>query len=474
MCDDQPAVLGPLADGDYVFEVQATDERGSTDPTPDSHAFSIQAFGPDVQILSGPPPLQEGSTATFDFSSTQAVGYRCALAPVGGVIRWTSCSAPEITYDGLDDGLYLFQVRSLNAAGDLSRPGADWLFLIDNDGPSLVLFTTPPRASSAPNALFEFRGVGPVAAMTCAVDVGVAVDCSSGSFTATELTEGAHILHIVATDQLGLTSDTTFDWKVDMTPPTLTVEGRPPDFTSVNEAEFAFAQDEASLTFHCTLDGAPAIVCPPQTVYYVLPEGLHMLMVSAFDSAGNETPGIPLTWTQDTIAPTVTITSGPAQQSPIAEATLQFVGSEDGLTYACSLDGESATTCTSPMTYDSLAEGTHGFDVTATDAAGNVGLSAEWDWAVDLTAPVTTISSGPADPTFETSASFEFTSDDPSAVLTCSLDGGSATTCTSPMTYDSLTEGTHTFDVTAIDGAGNVGPAVEWIWTILSLPRWPL
>jgi arylsulfatase A-like enzyme len=468
VCDDQPAVVGPLADGDYTFEVQATDERRLTDPTPDSRSFSIHTAGPEVQILSGPPPFAAGSSASFEFHSEQAVSYQCALAPVGMTQPWMACSAPSTTYDNLADGLYAFQVRARDATGAITRPAAGWLFGIENDGPDVVLFTTPPASSRDTSALFEFRAIQPVSGMTCAVDLDVPADCSIGSFTATGLTEGTHTLHVWATDLLGFTSETTFDWDVDLSPPTLTVDDQPPEFTNVSQAQFAFSQGEGG-TFHCKLDQDPAIVCPSTTAFFALAEGQHKLLVSAFDRAGNESPETQVTWTQDTIAPTVTILAGPDNETSATSATFRFKGNEGGVTFTCSVDGAEATACTSPLVLLGLAEGPHAFSVSATDRVGNVGPAADWAWTVDLTAPLATITSGPADPTAETTATFEFSSDDPAATYSCALDGASPAACSSPAIYESLAEGPHTFSVSATDGVGNIGPVADWAWTITGI-----
>jgi hypothetical protein len=83
---------------------------------------------------------------------------------------------------------------------------------------------------------------------------------------------------------------------------------------------------------------------------------------NAFDLTGG---------TPDTTPPETTITSGPSGDVPSASATFQFTSSEAGSTFACSLDGAAPTSCTSPVTYNSLALGPHTFSVRATDAAGN-------------------------------------------------------------------------------------------------------
>src|SRR5206468_1503507 len=56
------------------------------------------------------------------------------------------------------------------------------------------------------------------------------------------------------------------------------------------------------------------------------------------------------------------------------------------------LDGGSWSTCTSPHTTAALAEGSHTFDVRATDAAGNTGgTPASHTWSIDLGPPTVTI-----------------------------------------------------------------------------------
>src|SRR5207302_10206833 len=86
-------------------------------------------------------------------------------------------------------------------------------------------------------------------------------------------------------------------------------------------------------------------------------------------------------------------------------------------------------------------------------------------FAVDTTPPDTTLTASPSGVTASTSATFSFTSSVPGSTFQCSLDGASATACTSPQTYTGLANGAHTFSVKAIDPAGNVDPtpaAASW------------
>ena len=85
----------------------------------------------------------------------------------------------------------------------------------------------------------------------------------------------------------------------------------------------------------------------------------------------------------------------------------------------------------------------------------------------DTTPPGTSISSGPANPTTSTSASFAFTATQSGSTFECKLDAGAYATCTSPKSYSGLSVGSHTFSVRAIDPAGNTDatPATR-TWTI--------
>ena len=79
--------------------------------------------------------------------------------------------------------------------------------------------------------------------------------------------------------------------------------------------------------------------------------------------------------------------------------------------------------------------------------------------AADTTPPQTAITSPPSGSVIGTTATFEFTSNEPGSTFKCKLVGrdSTRTTCTSPKTYTNLTAGTeYTFKVWAKDAAGNI------------------
>ena len=99
-------------------------------------------------------------------------------------------------------------------------------------------------------------------------------------------------------------------------------------------------------------------------------------------------------------------------------------------------------------------------------AVGSVGMGLYALAAQSLSAP--SITSGPANPTNQTSATFAYTHNK-SVSFQCSLDGSSFTACgtTRPSTtsYAGLTPGSHVFQVRAVSGA-QTSAASSYPWTI--------
>jgi hypothetical protein len=73
----------------------------------------------------------------------------------------------------------------------------------------------------------------------------------------------------------------------------------------------------------------------------------------------------------------------------------------------------------------------------------------------DVTAPETTITSGPTGTVTSTFATLAFVSSEGGSSFECRMDAASWANCTSPRTYSSLANGAHSFSVRATDAAGN-------------------
>jgi hypothetical protein len=196
-----------------------------------------------------------------------------------------------------------------------------------------------------------------------------------------------------------------------------------------------------------------------------LADGTWTAQAEQQDSAGNIGTSSANTFTVATVAPVVTISSGPPDPSNQTTAVFSF-SADKPASFECKLDTGGFAGCSSPKTYSALADGSHTFQVKATDQAGN-SSTASYTWVVDTVAPPTpTITSSPPGQTSSTDASFGFSDAESGVIFRCRLDGGSFSACTSPQSYSGLASGVHTFDVKAQDPAGNLSSAASYTWTV--------
>jgi hypothetical protein len=203
----------------------------------------------------------------------------------------------------------------------------------------------------------------------------------------TGLAQGAHTFSVTATDTAGNTDATpaTATWTVDSIAPDTTITAQPTNPTNQTSATFSFISSEAGSTFMCTIDGGVNTVCTSPTTYTGLTAGSHTFTVAAHDAAGNvDASPASYTWVIDTVAPDTTITSQPTNPTTSTTATFTFTATEAGSTFQCQLDGGAYAACTTPATYTGLANGSHTFNVKATDAVGNTDATpATYTWTVN-------------------------------------------------------------------------------------------
>jgi hypothetical protein len=447
-------------------------EEAAEEPGPDAGA-DVDAGdddGPPLEstraaaetwITGGPSGPTSSNDPVFSFAGTTG-GFQCRLDL--GV--WAACSSPR-AYVDLADGGHTFAVRACNPGGVCDPTPATRSFTIDTVPPDTTITSGPPSVSSSSSASFSFTGTGAPTSFQCRVDGGAYAACASPR-TVIGLASGTHTFWVRGCDAVGNCDPTpaVWTWTIDTIPPTATITGGPTGVVASTSATFTFIASEAGATFQCRLDGGASAACLSPVSYSGLASGGHSFSVHACDVAGNCSSPAVRSWTVDVIAPETTITSGPIGPVASTSASFTFAATEGGATFQCSRDGAPFAACASPLSYSGLAEGAHTFSVRACDAAGNCDASpATRSWAVDTTPPNTVITTGPANPSSSSTASFSFTSTEPGTFL-CSLDGGAASTCSSPATYAGLADGVHWFTVRACDAAGNCDatPAArEWV-----------
>jgi hypothetical protein len=452
-----------------VHEVTGTSVVTLTAGVPDITApvttFSASGAAGTNAWYTGPITVTLSATDGQDGTGVQGTTYS-----LDGGLTWTAYATPFVI---TDDGEHAVLFGSTDNAGNVEIT-RNQVIRIDATVPAATIVTPAASALIASHSvdvtgtIVEYgSGVGVVTAngapCVLAEPTHLAFTCQG-----VPVEEGSAVITVTATDLAGNTADASVTILVDIIAPDTAIDSAPSGAVPSTDAFITFHSTEAGSTFMCSLDGSTPVTCVNPITYHSLSDGAHTFSVTATDAVGNvdATPAT-AAWSVDTTAPDTIIDSAPSGTVNIASASITFHSTEAGSSFVCSLDGAAVVSCTSPASYTGLADGAHTFSVTATDAVGNTDATpATASWTVDSVAPDTIIDSAPTGTVSATSATFNFHSTEASSTFLCTLDGSVNTPCTSPATHTALTDGPHTFSVTAADPAGNTDatPAIA-AWT---------
>jgi len=561
--------------GDHTFQVRAVDQAGNVDETPASHDFTVtDTTAPGTSITGHPTATTTNTTATFTFTGSDnatvvtSLTYECSLDGAA----FAACGSPK-EYTGLTVATHTFEVRAKDAAGNVDGSPASYSWEIqepaptpDTIAPETTIGANPPATTTETNASFSFAGTDnetPEAGLTfeCKLDTGSYAACTTPK-AYTGLATGSHTFSVRAKDAAGNVdqSPASYSWTIQ----SATVDCGAQQTLTANADAWI---DSGSTSSNKGSDSILKVMSKSggnlralvRFALPTMPEGCSVesatLRLNAKSAAGGRTlQALQLggSWTEGGVTwanqpattgsavttssgtgyrewnvagmvqgmytsgnhgflvrdasedqdaeqqfhsreestnqpqlvlkfgagappngvPDTQITGTPRAADPSSSATFTFSGTDDttpaaSLTFECQLDTTAWTTCSSPRSYSSLAEGSHTFRVRAVDGGGAVDPQpAIFTWTIDQTVPETIITNGPASST-STSARFAFQSPETGSTFECKLDTAPFTACTSPKDYTNLTVGQHTFQVRATDAAGNVDqtPASQ-LWTI--------
>lgn len=485
--------IDPLPDGPHAFEVIAVDLAGNADATPARRDFIVHAVPPTVSVLSGPAEGSYTSNGSAVFAWTLA-----SRSPAAdrALITWSyqldggpfAVEGPDttLTLTGLAAGSHTLVVRATDEAGLTGTASRTWL--VDATPPTVAFTRRPGAFSAASGVRFGWIGADSIAqaselTYSYRLDEGVySTPAADTTIVLDGLLAGTRGFTVRAHDPAGNVGvPQTWVWQVDsQSPETQIVSG--PDGITLHEPqavfEFTGSDDRtlaADLTFAWRL--VPGAFGPFAADTHVvvdgLPDGVHGFEVRARDAVGNvdATPAS-RTFTVRAEPPAVAILTGPAEGSSTSATTASFTWTLASLS---PLADRAATTWSHRLdqapfgpespdtfaTFTGLTEGAHVLSVRATDDAALDGVATR-TWTVDLTAPETQIASGPtsgwAGPgdlvigvtgtdNVDTPAQLRFRH---------RLDGGAwSAPSQSPIVIPNPGAGAHTFEVYALDRAGN-------------------
>ena len=404
---------------------------------------------------------REAFGAVFNASVTIRANPSTVPAGHWRFVGWTGCDAVSGTDCTLTSGPFTLDERAPKA------------IFADDIAPTITSISSATSLSAERTASFFFGSSEAGSTFFCRLGSESFTACSSG-VSRTAPSEGDYNFQVIALDPSGQGSSTATQ-SVKFLDTAIT--GGPFGLSANRNPTFTFSS-LAGIAFECSLDFAPYAACgsgnPGARSYTGLADGGHSFRVRA--RHGSWLDGVPAVrnWTIDGTAPNTSF--GAVNTAVDSRSAVFNFGSSEGGSFQCALGGPSQAhgfvPCGSPRNYGSLADGSYSFQVRAVDNAGNIDASpAVHNWSIDLTAPQTTITSGPAHGGWllATSTTLGYASSEAGSTFACKLDAAVRACGGSTLALSGLSQASHLFTVAATDPTGNadLSPASR----IFTVPR---
>jgi hypothetical protein len=160
----------------------------------ESIAPAADTTPPETAIASAPSGSIASTSAAISFSSEPDARFQCSLDGAA----FADCASPA-SYSGLAQGAHAFDVRAIDAAGNVEASPAQARWTVDTIAPD-TRFTQWSRSDSR-SATFWFTA-SEAASFACSLDGGAWVSCISPK-SYTGLYKGWHTARVRATDAAG-------------------------------------------------------------------------------------------------------------------------------------------------------------------------------------------------------------------------------------------------------------------------------
>ena len=472
--------------------------------------WTIDTVPPIITVLAAPDVVSH-SSRNVSIAYCASTPHNTFLVELNGLVLFQT-SSPTVTLPRLAPGNHTLSLTAIDAAL-LRGPGVTFSWRVELNRPETYFMRAPRTMSASSEALFEFACLrnGSAPALGCSfeyqLDAFTTWVPTGNPVVLYSLLEGKHVLRVRATDALSGLRDAmpaTHEWWVDRTAPSIRLLGKPPATSPSLSAKFAFECVDSGTawitdgpaataaadgrcawpepcSFEYRLDGAAwARATPPLVLVNVTDNRTHAVDLRATDAAGNVGASITHTWTVDSLRPDTRIETQPENPSDSARAVFLLASSVPLVQYDYRLDEaeEWEQNVSTPLVLSTLREGQHNVSVRSRTREGVVSPDSTYGWSVDLTAPATTIVSGPDPLTHLTSATFMFEASEPVRTYEYQLDSDEASELdadsdddgpssahsasqwhdagnSSVLHLHSFGVGTHTLRVRASDRAGN-------------------
>jgi hypothetical protein len=360
-------------------------------------SFTAETTPPVASITSGPSEgsLTRDATPTLGFDSTEnGSTFQCRFDGQS----FFPCPSPFTRGSPLSDGTHTFFVKAIDAPGNESAV-VSRSFTIDAHAPAApnVNATNPtsPANNNAPQVTGSAEAGTAVTLYTTAgctgmpVAWGSAAQFPSPGLDASVADNTTTLFRVRATDAAGNTSpcSTARKYVEDSTAPappqiTATTPASPANSNSPKVRGSAEAGSSVRLYKAAGCTGSPAVTgsatrfASPGLTAPVTDNTTTSFRATATDVAGNISAcSNPRKYVEDSTAPQTTITAGPSGPTTDDTPTYSFTSSQAGSTFQCRFDSQPFAACSGPGASHTpstpLSNGSHRFDVRATDKAKN-------------------------------------------------------------------------------------------------------
>ncbi|MCW2622536.1 MAG: Cable pili-associated 22 kDa adhesin protein, partial [Frankiales bacterium] len=407
--------LALAADGSWTLRVTLVDAAGNQSGSGESEGYLRDTAAPDPPAVTQEPPAIGSDPAPVWSVQPGAGAVECRLL-VGstGPGDWFAAVGNACIADltaGQPEGPVAMQLRSRDAAGNVSPTVEGSTYLFDRTPPALPVVVAHPASGSGGPVTFDVV-VTPGVTAECLLSRPDGLPAGGGTgfapcpttttvFLGSADPEGRYVLEARAADAAGNVSTGFGSFLLDRTVPTAPlVTG--PRAGDGRRATFHVKHEEGA-TARCSLlrpDGAadPDVPCD---VSYALPEGLpdggYVLRVVTVDQAGNTSVPYDLPYAVDRVPPApVDLLSEPSGAETGAGWTWTW-RVEPGASVVCGLVGPAGDV---PVSCDpsgltvptgALPGGSYRLQVATVDAAGHRSPLVERSYVLDRQLPVLTV-----------------------------------------------------------------------------------
>lgn len=302
-CDSGAIAYGPLSEGTHSFRVRGSNANGTGAPV--VHNWKVDLTAPSASITIHPDDPSSGKSASFRYASNETNSkFECRLKPLES--DFVLCTTQPKVYSSLADGDYEFEVRAIDAAGNVQASPTVFPWTVDNSlddktPPETAILTKPPDPSTSPIASFTYSSNEPGSSFQCKLDGGSFGNCAAAGVSYSGLAGGAHTFQVRAIDASSNVDPTPAGYSFNVVlgssvapiaivapPPLPQAVGKPRTTIAKAAAKyrdrtptFRFSSNVSGASFQCKLDRGPYKRCRSPFTTKTLAYGSHALAVRA-------------------------------------------------------------------------------------------------------------------------------------------------------------------------------------------------